>query len=70
MRAATRDGSEGGLGKLPVELQAQIVEAVKEFPIGMDEAKKFRGRLVGDRGLYRRMQNDLFNGAMYPLCKR
>ena len=37
------------LTRLPKEIIDQIIEDVDEFPIGVEEAREFRGRLMEER---------------------
>ncbi|KAF2474944.1 uncharacterized protein BDR25DRAFT_280572 [Lindgomyces ingoldianus] len=47
MREVTTQG--GKMGKLPAELVQIVEEAVEEFPLGMEEAKKIRKELMTER---------------------
>ena len=39
----------GGLRKLPLELNETVFQAVEDFPISLDEAKKYRLQLMEER---------------------
>lgn len=47
-------GTEKALGKLSNELKNKVFEGVDDFPIGMEEAKEIRLRLMDERKIYGR----------------
>jgi hypothetical protein len=46
---------ESGISDLPTELVNMIGEEVRDFPIGLEEAKELREELMKERGLNDRM---------------
>jgi hypothetical protein len=57
------------LGKLSAELSQKIFEDVEDFPIGMEEAKEVRLRLMGERGRYVAQQGEHFEKNTFFLCE-
>lgn len=59
----------GTFEKLSAELQQQIFEGVDEFPIGMEDAKLLRLRLMNERRAYSVKQNNMFEWDTFWLWK-
>ena len=59
----------GPLASLSAELREQIIGDVDDFPIGMDEAKEFRLRLMEERGRYVDAQDGAFRSNTFSLCE-
>ncbi|TFK36203.1 hypothetical protein BDQ12DRAFT_725248 [Crucibulum laeve] len=57
------------LKKLPVELQKLVEDAVEEFPISLEEAKKLRLKLMEERKRFVREQGSVFEGNEFSLCE-
>jgi hypothetical protein len=57
------------LGRLPRELQDQVLSYLEEFPITMGEAKKLRLELMEERSSLSMEQNDAFTDATFSLCE-
>jgi hypothetical protein len=57
------------LGKLSAELNQKIFEDVEDFPIGMEEAKEVRSRLMEERGRYVVHQGEHFEKNTFFLCE-
>ena len=57
------------LGKLSAELSQKIFEDVEDFPIGMEEAKKVRLRLMEERERYVDQQGEHFEKYRFSLCE-
>lgn len=56
-------------GKLSQEISDKIFESVDDFPIGMDEAKEIRLKLMEERRLYVIDANRSFEGSEFSLCE-
>ncbi|MCJ1399937.1 hypothetical protein MMC11_003140 [Xylographa trunciseda] len=59
----------GVFGRLPTELQTQIIDDVEDFPIGTDEAKKLRLKLMNERKSFARSQECSLNSFQFDLCE-
>lgn len=57
------------LGKLSAELKEKVFESVEDFPIGMEEAKKIRERLMEERKRYVVDQEAAFENETFSLCE-
>lgn len=58
-----------GLGRLPAELRACVVNAVEGFPIGLEEAKELRGDLMEERSYFHMDRNKEFEDDIFTLCE-
>lgn len=58
----------GVFNRLPKELQTQVFEHV-DFPLGMDEAKEIRLKLMEERKDFVFRQNDAFESISFSLCE-
>jgi len=58
-----------GLGKLSTELKEKIFDNVDDFPIGIDEAKQLRLKLMEERSKYVVQQKELFEANEFSLCE-
>jgi hypothetical protein len=54
---------------MPVELQKKVFEDVEEFPIGMDEAKEIRLKLMEERSIHGSKQDELFKAREFSLSE-
>jgi len=61
--------SSGVLGKLATELQDKVFEDVDDFPIGLDEAKEIRLKLMDERKEFVVRQTKGFEGVTFSLCE-
>lgn len=59
----------GSLDRLPRELQNKLMEDVDDFPIGLDEAKEIRLKLMEERKKFVIHQNNGFEAASFSLCE-
>ena len=59
----------GSLDRLPRELQNQLIQDVDDFPIGLDEAKEIREKLMEERKKFVIEQNNGFKAASFSLCE-
>lgn len=59
----------GAFGKLSPEISEKVFESVEDFPIGMDEAKKIRLKLMEERKRYVVSQIDAFEVHTFSLCE-
>ena len=57
------------LDRLPVELQDEIFERVKGFPISLEDAKEKRLLLMRERKNFEVKQNDMFHIVRFSLCE-
>ena len=64
-----RHKQSNGFGKLSQEISDKIFESVDDFPIGMDEAKEIRLKLMEERKLYVVDANRAFEGNKFSLCE-
>ncbi|KAF8885777.1 hypothetical protein BD779DRAFT_658289 [Infundibulicybe gibba] len=60
-------GGPRRLVNLPLELQDSIFEQVGDFPIGMEEARKFRLELTQERHTYANIQSEAFASNRFSL---
>jgi hypothetical protein len=59
-----------GFAKLSSELRDMIFEDVEEFPIGMEEAKEVRLKLMDERKAYVTTHTETaFEGNTFSLCE-
>jgi hypothetical protein len=58
-----------GLSKLSTELTDMVFEAVDDFPIGLEEAKKIRLELMKERSQYVTTQQNVFEQHSFDLCE-
>lgn len=56
-------------GKLSQELRDQVFDGVEDFPIGMDEAKEIRLRLMEERKRYVAVSQNNFESNVFSLCE-
>lgn len=61
--------SNVGLGGLSNELKDKVFAAVEDFPIGLDEAKEIRLRLMDERKQYVLVQGQNFESSTFSLCE-
>ena len=61
--------STSTLDALPAEIQEEVIRAVDEFPISMDEAKELRLKLMDERKNYVVSQTSAFEGQEFSLCE-
>jgi hypothetical protein len=61
--------STGVLDKLATEIQDKVFEDVDDFPIGLDEAKEIRLKLMEERKKYVVMQTEGFEAITFSLCE-
>jgi hypothetical protein len=67
---AKQGGTGGkGFGKLSTELKDKIIDEVDDFPIGMDEAKEFRLKLMEERSKYVADSRAVFERMEFSLCE-
>lgn len=59
----------GIFSNLSKEVYEMIIDAVEEFPIGMDEAKQLRLGLMEERKSFSVQQESAFQANVYSLCK-
>ena len=57
------------LGRLPRELQDQVLSYLEDFPITMEEAKKLRLELMEERSSLAMEQNSAFTDTTFSLCE-
>ncbi|KAK2757529.1 hypothetical protein FQN54_004498 [Arachnomyces sp. PD_36] len=57
------------INSLPVELQEEVVRAVDDFPIGMEEAKEIRLELMDERKHFVVTQTEAFKSGEFSLCE-
>ncbi|KAG5639577.1 hypothetical protein H0H81_010778 [Sphagnurus paluster] len=62
-------GGDSLLARLPKELQDLVFEQVEEFPIGLEEAKEVRARLMDERRVFVRLNNEAFHQYEFSLCE-
>ena len=55
--------------QLPVEMQAEIVRNVDEFPIGIEEAKELRLELMEERKAFVQRHEGQFTSEVFSLCE-
>lgn len=67
----SKQGETGGkgFGKLSTELKDKIIDEVDDFPIGMDEAKEFRLKLIEERSKYVADSRAVFERMEFSLCE-
>lgn len=56
-------------GKLSTELKDKIIDEVEDFPIGMDEAKEIRLKLMEERGKYASEYAEALDYYTFSLCE-
>lgn len=61
--------SEVGLSKLSNELKDKVFEEVEDFPIGMDEAKEIRLKLMDERKGFVLNHGAAFERNIFSLCE-
>jgi Protein of unknown function (DUF4246) len=61
--------AKGVFGKLPNEMQNEIMDHVEEFPISMDEAKQLRIELMEERKSFVLRQDGHFHLDIFSLCE-
>jgi hypothetical protein len=59
----------GCFKQLAAELQEKVFDSVDDFPIGLDEAKEMRLKLMDERREFVVLQNDGFHSATFSLCE-
>lgn len=59
----------GCFKQLAAELQEKVFDSVDDFPIGLDEAKEMRLKLMDERREYVVLQNEGFQFATFSLCE-
>ena len=59
----------GGLARLPYELQTQVFNDVEEFPISLEEAKQLRLELMEERKGYIKAHGEDFEDHYFSLCE-
>jgi len=57
------------LAKLSAELKEKVFDSVDDFPIGLDEAKEIRLKLMEERRHYVVSQNSAFENVSFSLCE-
>ncbi|PGH23321.1 hypothetical protein AJ80_02573 [Polytolypa hystricis UAMH7299] len=57
------------LGRLPPEMQLEVLSYPKYFPISMDEAKEFRLELMKERMGFKNEQGRAFQYEQFSLCE-
>ena len=63
-------GSQGGIdARLPRELGDLVFEEVEDFPIGMEEAKKMRLKLMKKRKAFVLKEVKFFEKETFSLCE-
>jgi hypothetical protein len=58
-----------GLGKLSTELKEKVFEAVDDFPVGIEEAKRIRLQLMEERSVFVVKHKDAFEQTEFSLCE-
>jgi Protein of unknown function (DUF4246) len=67
---AKQGGKDGkAFGKLSTELKDKIIDEVDDFPIGMDEAKEIRRKLMEERSKYVADSRVAFEKIEFSLCE-
>lgn len=61
--------SEKGLAKLSTDLREQVFREVDEFPIGMEEAKELRLKLMEERKVYIQEHDYQLDRMAFSLCE-
>jgi hypothetical protein len=61
--------SSGCFKHLAPELQEKVFESVDDFPIGLDEAKEIRLKLMDERKEFVVLQNEGFQSTTFSLCE-
>ncbi|KAF8154436.1 hypothetical protein B0H34DRAFT_523156 [Crassisporium funariophilum] len=61
--------TDGGLRKLPLELQDHVLRQVDEFPIGIEEANQLRLELMQERRRHVISQRENFECQQFNLCE-
>ncbi len=61
--------SSGCFKQLATELQEKVFEGVDDFPVGMDEAKEIRLKLMDERREFVALQNEGFHSVTFSLCE-
>jgi hypothetical protein len=61
--------SESRIAQLPAELVEMIANGIKEFPIGLDEAKIIRGELMAERGRMSEAAEDTIYDQEFSFCE-
>lgn len=64
-----RGPSNKAFGKLSAELKDKIIDEVDDFPIGLDEAKEIRLRLMAERSQYVSDSKAAFERRAFSLCE-
>lgn len=63
-------GIKTGLDKLPLELRDEVFDGVEgDFPIGLEEAKEFRLKLMDERKAFVDRHDEAFQGSEFSLCE-
>lgn len=61
---------ESRVAQLPAELVDMIAEGVKDFPIGLDDAKEIRGELMAERGrINKAVEHEIFKDERFSFCE-
>ncbi|KAG6909616.1 hypothetical protein DXG01_016398 [Tephrocybe rancida] len=63
------DNKESSLSTLPAELKEHIIQDVEDYPIGLDEAKSLRLKLMEERSAFVVEQIAAFNSYEISLCE-
>jgi len=58
-----------GLAKLSTELKEKIFNEVDDFPIGLEEAKEVRLKLMEERSVYITQHKKAFEQNEFSLCE-
>jgi hypothetical protein len=61
--------SSGCFEQLAAELQEKVFDSVDDFPIGIDEAKEIRLKLMDERKEYVVLQDKGFRSVTFSLCE-
>ncbi|KAI9742088.1 MAG: hypothetical protein M1834_000478 [Cirrosporium novae-zelandiae] len=60
---------EGLLEKLPEELKQQVISDVEDFPISLEQAKRFREELMEERSRFVESQTNKYLNETFSLCE-
>lgn len=69
LREVKAGGSSSRISKLPTELIDLIGDSVDEFPIGLEEAKRFREELMAERGKMDEVVTDRMANYEFSFCE-
>jgi len=62
-------GGEGRLGELSEEVKEMVFEGVEEWPIGLEEAKMAREKLMEERSVFVGVHEEAFESTTFNLCE-